>query len=156
MSEKTVLVAYLVETQNQGIPDFQRTTVLPASEQELTLHIRSKTGEPEAEVVIVEPGEWRPPDFTTTNQDEIAGKFNLVMARVMEHLAGLGVKGLDYGNLTRTGTVLPNPVNGKIYLDQNDRRKIAAFLGQPMNDLFPIETHLDEVAHELNPGTCTQ
>ena len=45
-------------------------------------------------------------------------------------------------------------VNGKMFLNRDQRRKIAVFLGRPENELFPIETHLDTVAHELGAGTC--
>jgi hypothetical protein len=115
MSRETVLVAYLVETQSQGVPGFQHTTLMPASEQELVSRIRSETREPEAEVVLVQTNDWDPPEFITTHQDEIEAKFNQVMARVMDHLTGLGVQHLDYGKLSRTGSVLPNPASGKIY-----------------------------------------
>ena len=115
MPQKTILYAYLVETQTQGIAGFQDTHPIPASESRLIEAIRSRAGEPQAEVVIIPPGEWNPPDFTTVHQDEIAGKFSQVMSRVMDHLAGLGAKKISYTELTRTGTVLPNPATGKIY-----------------------------------------
>ena len=45
-------------------------------------------------------------------------------------------------------------VNGKLLLNRAQRLKIAVFLGMPESELFPIETHLQEVAHKLNPGVC--
>ena len=45
-------------------------------------------------------------------------------------------------------------VNGRMILNRTQRRRIAGFLGRPEPELFPVETHLESVAHELNPGTC--
>ena len=45
-------------------------------------------------------------------------------------------------------------INGRMFLNQAQRRRIAIFLGLPERDLFPVEIHLEEVAHQLNQGVC--
>jgi len=45
-------------------------------------------------------------------------------------------------------------VNGKYLLSPDQRHKVAEFLGRSEGELFPVETHLDTVAHELGAGSC--
>jgi transcriptional regulator with XRE-family HTH domain len=44
-------------------------------------------------------------------------------------------------------------INGKMFLNRTQRRRIAVFLGRPENELFPVETHFESVAHELGLGS---
>ena len=45
-------------------------------------------------------------------------------------------------------------INGKMLLNRNQRRKIAVYLARPEKELFPVETHLETIAHELDAESC--
>lgn len=112
---KTTLYAYLVETQSTGLPGFRQTVVVPASEEELKEKIRTNARCKDAEVMIVPPKEWSPPQFSSVSQQELTTKFPLVMVRVQDHMARSGLPRVSQDELVRNGSIIPNPVSGKVF-----------------------------------------
>lgn len=116
-TRKTILYAYLVETQKRsaGVPGFRQTVVVPASKEELKEKIRANARCKDAEVVIVPPNEWSPPQFSSVSQQELTAKFPLVMVCVQDHMARSGMPRVSQNELVRNGSVIPNPVSGKVF-----------------------------------------
>ena len=112
---ETILYAYLVETQSAGVPGFRQTVVIPAAEEELKEKIRANARCKDAEVMIVPPKEWSPPQFSSVSQQELTAKFPLVMVRVQDHMARIGLPKVSQDELIRNGSVMPNPVSGKVF-----------------------------------------
>lgn len=114
-TRKTILYAYLVETQSVGVPGFRKTVVVPASKEELKEMIRANTRCKDAEVVIVPPNEWSPPQFSSVSQQELTAKFPLVMVRVQDHMARSGLPRVSQDELVHNGSVIPNQLSGKVF-----------------------------------------
>lgn len=112
---ETTLYAYLAEGQGTGLPGFRQTVVLPAAKTDLEDKIRASSGCKNAEVTIVPPEEWSPPQFNSVSQQEIQEKFPLVMARIQGHMARSGLPKVSQDELIRNGSVMPNPVSGKVF-----------------------------------------
>ena len=112
---KTVLYAYLAQAKtSSGVPGFGRTHVNLATDEQLKGKIRSQAGSPGAEVVIVSPDEWKPPQFNSVSQQELMRNFPAVMDRVTRHMAKAGLPRMSQQTLIREGTVMPNPVSGRV------------------------------------------
>jgi hypothetical protein len=115
-SDTLVLCAFLVETKSgAGAGGFQKTVVIQASEGELEQKIRSQCSCPEAKVLIVPPDDWNPPMFRSVSQQEMAQHFPMVLSRAADFLQRNGRGDLDVQELVKTGTVMPNPVSGKVF-----------------------------------------
>ena len=114
MTQKTKLYAFIARVGASGVPGFRRTVVMEASDDRLKDKIRQQTGCSDADVVLVQPEEWNPPQFRSVDQQELTGKFPQVMMRVTDHLKKAGLPNIDQNKLIREGTVMPNPMSGRI------------------------------------------
>jgi hypothetical protein len=115
-SDTLVLCAFLVETKSgAGVGGFQKTFIIQASEGELEQKIRSQCSCPDAKVLIVPPDAWNPPQFRSVSQQELGQHFPAVLSSAADFLKRNGRGDLDVQELVKTGTVMPNPVSGKVF-----------------------------------------
>jgi hypothetical protein len=114
MTEQTKLYAFIAKAGATGVPGFQQTTVMEASDDRLKEKIRQQARCYDASVVLVQPDKWNPPRFKSVDQQEIMGNFPQVMMRVTDHLRKAGISNIDQNKLIQEGTVMPNPMSGRI------------------------------------------
>lgn len=75
--------------------------------------VRGRAAEPGAEVVLVPPAEWNPPDLDSVFEEELAAKFEAILVAVEANLAFRGL-GRSRESLVNSGLVMPDPRTGQI------------------------------------------
>lgn len=113
---KTVICAFLLRTTpDTGLGMFRQTAVLNASDEQIKDKIRQQCGGQETEVFIIQPEEWDPPKLNSISQEELFSKFSLIMMKVDDFLTKHGRADLDIRELIAEGTVMPNPMSGRVF-----------------------------------------
>ena len=114
MSPSTKLIAFLIEGPAGGIPGFQQSVLITASQSELEEKIRQETHCPDAAVKIVVPSEWNPPALAEVSDQEIYNKAQTIFDCIMRYLINNAVQ-VDRSDLENGGTEIRNPVSGKVF-----------------------------------------
>jgi hypothetical protein len=114
MSQKDRLLAFLIEGEPGGLPGFQHSIIFSASEAEWEEKIRQQAHCPDAEVKIIQPDEWDPPKLNEISQQELTNKFQSILDSIIGYLVINGID-IEPGELINGGTVVFNPVSGKVF-----------------------------------------
>lgn len=124
--ENVVLYAYLAQAGASGASGFKGTAVIQASNEQLKNKIRQETRSAGAEVVIVPPEEWQPPAIPSANQQDLIPVFQTVLVKVIDHMVRNNLPTPDPSSLIKGGTVMPNPVSGRILFVYRVRLPVPA------------------------------
>lgn len=115
-TDKLLLCAFLIEASpDASMGAFQKTVVIQASDNELKEKIRAQCRCSNSDVLIVPPRAWNPPTLRSVAQQELTQNFANVLSRAEEFLKRNGRADLNIQLLSKTGTVMPNPVSGKVF-----------------------------------------
>jgi hypothetical protein len=115
-TDKLLLCAFLIEANpDASMGVFQKTVLIQASENELKEKIRAQCQSSNADVLIIPPSDWSPPPLRSVSQQELTQHFPEVLSSAAAFLESNGRTDLNIQMLTKTGTVLPNPVSGKVF-----------------------------------------
>jgi len=109
-----ILVAFLIQGPAGGLPFAQRSVIMVASQSEWEQKIRMEAHCPGAEVLIVQPDEWKPPALREVSQLDLTENYSTIKKCIQAYVTEKALK-LDQQELAGGGTLVLNPVSGKAF-----------------------------------------
>jgi tetratricopeptide (TPR) repeat protein len=108
------VVSFMIEGPAGAVPGFARSVVMPASEPQLQERIGRDFGCEGTQVTIVQPSDWQPPKLDEVSEREVVDKADIILDRVLSYLGSKRIY-VAPDELQRGGTMMLNPVSGKVF-----------------------------------------
>lgn len=112
-----ILCAYFAKAPLSGAMSvFENVVTIPHTLNEWKEKIRSEVRIPDAEVLIIPSGEWKPPNFNSSSRNELSKNLPVVNQRIKAHMEKIGLPKISKQELLRKGRIVRSSLGRIIFV----------------------------------------